>query len=93
VVIALIENLPATVELSTPNLYADLIESFGRRIPRRDSVIISLHPHNDRGTATADAELAVLAELAARDALSDLSVRGTTLEDVFLHLTGRTLVD
>jgi 2-isopropylmalate synthase len=57
----LILNLPATVELSTPNLYADLIESFGRRIPRRDSVIISLHPHNDRGTAVAATELALMA--------------------------------
>jgi 2-isopropylmalate synthase len=57
----LILNLPATVELSTPNLYADLIESFGRRIPRRDSVILSLHPHNDRGTAVAATELALMA--------------------------------
>jgi 2-isopropylmalate synthase len=57
----LILNLPATVELSTPNLYADLIESFGRRIPRRESVIISLHPHNDRGTAVAATELALMA--------------------------------
>jgi 2-isopropylmalate synthase len=53
----LVLNLPATVELSTPNLYADLIESFSRKIPRRESVIISLHPHNDRGTAVAAAEL------------------------------------
>ena len=57
----LILNLPATVELSTPNLYADLIESFCRQIPRRDSVIISLHPHNDRGTAVAATELALMA--------------------------------
>src|SRR3954451_13041680 len=57
----LILNLPATVELSTPNLYADLIESFGRRIPRRDSVILSVHPHNDRGTAVAATELALMA--------------------------------
>jgi 2-isopropylmalate synthase len=57
----LILNLPATVELSTPNLYADLIESFGRRIPRRESVIVSLHPHNDRGTAVAATELALMA--------------------------------
>src|SRR3954451_24890917 len=54
-------NLPATVELSTPNLYADLIESFCRQIPRRDSVVISLHPHNDRGTAVAATELALMA--------------------------------
>ena len=57
----LILNLPATVELSTPNLYADLIESFCRQIPRRESVIISLHPHNDRGTAVAATELALMA--------------------------------
>jgi 2-isopropylmalate synthase len=57
----LVLNLPATVELSTPNLYADLIESFSRRIPRRETVIISLHPHNDRGTAVAATELALMA--------------------------------
>ena len=57
----LILNLPATVELSTPNLYADLIEWFGRNISKRDSVIISLHPHNDRGSAVAATELALMA--------------------------------
>src|SRR3954463_13164748 len=57
----LVLNLPATVELSTPNLYADIIESFCRQIPRRDSVIVSLHPHNDRGTAVAATELALMA--------------------------------
>ncbi|MCO5330022.1 MAG: 2-isopropylmalate synthase [Ilumatobacteraceae bacterium] len=57
----LILNLPATVECYTPNVYADVIEWFGRNIRNRDSVIISLHPHNDRGTATAAAELAMLA--------------------------------
>jgi len=57
----LILNLPATVELSTPNLYADLIERFCRDISRRDSLIISLHPHNDRGTAVAATELALMA--------------------------------
>ena len=54
-------NLPATVEMATPNVYADQIEWFGRHIARRDSVIISVHPHNDRGTAVAAAELAVMA--------------------------------
>ncbi|HYQ93061.1 MAG TPA: 2-isopropylmalate synthase, partial [Candidatus Competibacteraceae bacterium] len=54
-------NLPATVEMATPNAYADQIEWFLRRIDRRDSVILSLHPHNDRGTAVAAAELAMLA--------------------------------
>ncbi|MFM7686274.1 MAG: 2-isopropylmalate synthase, partial [Actinomycetota bacterium] len=57
----LILNLPATVECYTPNVYADVIEWFSRNVRRRDSVIISLHPHNDRGTATAAAELAMLA--------------------------------
>ena len=57
----LVLNLPATVEMSTPNLYADMIEWFGRNVPRRDSVIISLHPHNDRGTAVAATELALMA--------------------------------
>jgi len=53
-------NLPATVEMATPNVYADQIELFGRLIKRRDSVIISLHTHNDRGCAVAAAELAVM---------------------------------
>ncbi len=54
-------NLPATVEMSTPNAYADGIEWFCRQLPARDSAIISVHPHNDRGSAVAAAELAVLA--------------------------------
>jgi len=54
-------NLPATVEMSTPNIYADLIEYFHRNVPRRDSVVLSLHPHNDRGCAVAAAELGVMA--------------------------------
>jgi len=54
-------NLPATVEMATPNIYADQIEWFGRRIRRRDSIVLSVHPHNDRGTAVAAAELAVMA--------------------------------
>ncbi|AMN48392.1 2-isopropylmalate synthase [Steroidobacter denitrificans] len=54
-------NLPATVEMATPNVYADQIEWFSRHIARRDSVILSVHPHNDRGTAVAAAELAVMA--------------------------------
>lgn len=54
-------NLPATVEMSTPNVYADQIEWFCRHIAQRDSVIISLHTHNDRGCAVAAAELAVMA--------------------------------
>lgn len=57
----LILNLPATVEHFTPNLYADVIEWFGRTIKDRDSVILSLHPHNDRGTGVAAAELGILA--------------------------------
>jgi 2-isopropylmalate synthase len=54
-------NLPATVEMATPNVYADSIEWFGRNVSRRDSIILSLHPHNDRGTAVAAAELGVQA--------------------------------
>ncbi|MYW63642.1 2-isopropylmalate synthase [Streptomyces sp. SID8379] len=54
-------NLPSTVEISTPNVYADQIEYMHRHLARRDSVILSVHPHNDRGTGVACAELAVLA--------------------------------
>src|ERR1700730_8963003 len=54
-------NLPATVEMATPNVYADQIEWFSRNVARRDSVIISVHPHNDRGTGVAAAELAMMA--------------------------------
>jgi len=54
-------NLPATVEMATPNVYADQIEWFGRNVARRDSVVLSLHPHNDRGTAVAAAEQGVMA--------------------------------
>ena len=54
-------NLPATVEVSTPNIYADQIEWMHRNVARRDSVLISLHPHNDRGTAVAAAELGLMA--------------------------------
>ncbi len=57
----LILNLPATVEAASPNVYADQIEWFGRNISRRDSVIISVHPHNDRGTGVAAAELSIMA--------------------------------
>lgn len=57
----IILNLPATVECYTPNVYGDVIEWFGRHIRQRDSVVISLHPHNDRGTATAAAEMGVMA--------------------------------
>jgi 2-isopropylmalate synthase len=54
-------NLPATVEMATPNVYADQIEYFCRSIKNRDAVIISLHTHNDRASAVAAAELAVMA--------------------------------
>lgn len=57
----LIINLPATVEMATPNVYADSIEWMHRNLPRRDSVILSLHPHNDRGTGVAAAELGLMA--------------------------------
>jgi 2-isopropylmalate synthase len=54
-------NLPATVEMASPNVYADSIEWMHRNLARRDSLILSLHPHNDRGTAVAAAELATMA--------------------------------
>jgi 2-isopropylmalate synthase len=54
-------NLPTTVEVTTPNVYADQIEWMHRHLARRDSVILSVHPHNDRGTAVAAAELALMA--------------------------------
>jgi len=54
-------NLPATVEMATPNIYADQIEWFLRNVRNRESIVLSLHPHNDRGTAVAAAELAVMA--------------------------------
>jgi 2-isopropylmalate synthase len=57
----LIVNLPATVEMATPNVYADSIEWMHRQLPRRASLVLSLHPHNDRGTAVAAAELGLLA--------------------------------
>jgi 2-isopropylmalate synthase len=57
----MIINLPATVEVSTPNIYADQIEWFCRHFSRRELVSISVHPHNDRGTGVASAELAMLA--------------------------------
>ena len=54
-------NLPATVEVATPNVYADQIEWMHRHLARRDSVVLSLHPHNDRGSAVAAAELGLMA--------------------------------
>ncbi len=57
----IILNLPATVEMATPNVYADQIEWFSRQLTRRQNTVISLHPHNDRGTAVAATELAMMA--------------------------------
>src|SRR5690349_8084078 len=57
----IILNLPATVEVATPNVYADQIEWFCRQLTRRENTVVSLHPHNDRGTAVAATELAVMA--------------------------------
>ena len=57
----IILNLPATVEMATPNVYADQIEWFSRQLTRRENTTISLHPHNDRGTAVAATELAMMA--------------------------------
>ena len=57
----MIVNLPATVEMATPNVYADSIEWMHRNLERRDAIVLSLHPHNDRGTAVAAAELGYMA--------------------------------
>src|SRR5690606_34943236 len=57
----MILNLPATVEMATPNVYADSIEWMHRNIANRDAIILSLHPHNDRGTGVAAAELGYMA--------------------------------
>jgi 2-isopropylmalate synthase len=57
----MIVNLPATVEMASPNVYADQIEWFCRHVRDRESIILSIHPHNDRGTAVAAAELALMA--------------------------------
>ena len=57
----IILNLPATVEAATPNIYADQVEYFIRNLPNRESAVISLHTHNDRGTGVAAAELALMA--------------------------------
>ncbi len=57
----MIINLPSTVEMSSPNIYADQIEWFGRSIKNRDALVVSVHPHNDRGTGVAAAELAIMA--------------------------------
>jgi 2-isopropylmalate synthase len=57
----LVVNLPATVEMSTPNVYADRIEWFSRNVSRRDAIELSVHPHNDRGAAVAATELALMA--------------------------------
>ncbi|HSH89988.1 MAG TPA: 2-isopropylmalate synthase [Ramlibacter sp.] len=56
-----IVNLPSTVEHSTPNIFADMIEWMHRNLARRDSIVLSVHPHNDRGTGTASGEFAVMA--------------------------------
>ncbi|HZQ86459.1 MAG TPA: 2-isopropylmalate synthase [Acidimicrobiales bacterium] len=54
-------NLPATVEMYTPNIYGDVIEYFHRNVPNRDKIVLSLHPHNDRGCGVAAAEFGVMA--------------------------------
>ena len=56
-----IVNLPATVEMATPNVYADQFEWFARNVSRRDAIVLSIHPHNDRGCAVAATELALMA--------------------------------
>jgi 2-isopropylmalate synthase len=57
----IIYNLPATVEMYTPNIYGDVIEYFHRNVPHRDLIVLSLHPHNDRGTGVAAAEFGIMA--------------------------------
>jgi 2-isopropylmalate synthase len=57
----MIVNVPATVEMATPNVYADQVEWMSRHLSRRDSIVLSVHPHNDRGCGVAAAELAVMA--------------------------------
>ncbi len=57
----MIMNLPSTVEMTTPNVYADQIEWMNRHLENRESIILSVHPHNDRGTGVAATELALLA--------------------------------
>ena len=57
----IILNLPSTVEMATPNVYADQLEYFIRHLPNRDSAVISLHTHNDRGTGVAASELGLMA--------------------------------
>jgi 2-isopropylmalate synthase len=59
--VPLVLNLPSTVEMYTPNVFADVIEWFARRLSHRGAIVLSVHPHNDRGTAVAAAELAMLA--------------------------------
>ena len=54
-------NLPSTVEHSTPNIFADMVEWMHRHLARRDAIVLSVHPHNDRGTGTAAGELALMA--------------------------------
>ena len=54
-------NLPSTVEHSTPNIFADMVEWMHRHLARRDAIVLSVHPHNDRGTGTAAGEFAVMA--------------------------------
>jgi len=56
-----IVNLPSTVECSTPNIFADMVEWMHRHLERRDSIVVSVHPHNDRGTGTAAGEFALMA--------------------------------
>jgi 2-isopropylmalate synthase len=65
----IIFNLPATVELATPNVYADQIEYFCTKISEREKISVSLHPHNDRGCAVAAAELAQMAGVRTKSGL------------------------
>ncbi len=71
-----IVNLPATVEMATPNVYADSIEWMSRHLHHRENVILSLHPHNDRGTGVAAAELGYLAGPTASRAACSATASG-----------------
>ena len=77
-----IMNLPATVEMATPNVYADSIEWMCRNLENRDSVIVSLHPHNDRGTGVAAAELGYLSAI--------LTVATLSLQPSLAHIRMRS---
>ena len=88
----MILNLPATVEMSTPNRYADQIEWMHRNIENRDAIILSLHPHNDRGTGVAAAELGYMAGADRIELCSNLELGGTTPSPGQLRCVKKNLI-